>query len=130
MAELSLNDLRAEYKKATDPKKKLEFKAKIQQMVAFQTPEEVMVTLKAIDNRVSEIEEGIELGEIADMASMSYIAKKYFNKSRTWLYQRINGNVVNGKPAKFTKEEKETFAKALQDMSRKFEEKSLSIMNG
>lgn len=130
MAELSLNALRAEYKEATDPEKKAEFKARIQQMIASQTPQEAMATLKAIDNRVSEIEEGIELGEIADMASMSYIAKKYFNKSRTWLYQRINGNVVNGKPAKFTKEEKETFAKALQDMSRKFEEKSLSIMNG
>lgn len=130
MAQLDLKTLREEYRKATDPKQKQEFKDKIQNMIKSQTPEEAMASLKAIDSRVSEIEEGIELGEIADMASMSYIAKKYFNKSRTWLYQRLNNNLVNGKPAQFTKEEKETFAKALKDMSRKFEEKSLSIMNG
>jgi hypothetical protein len=130
MAELNLAALRAEYKKATDPKQKEDFKKKIQQMVASQSPEEAMASLKSIDNRISEIKEGIELGEIADMASMSYIAEKYFKKTRTWLYQRLNGNIVNGKPAQFTKEEKETFAKALQDMSKKFHEKSLSIMNG
>jgi len=130
MAELDLATLREEYSKATDPKKKEEFKAKIQAFIKNQTPEEKMASLKAIDNRISELKEKIELGEIADMASMSYIAEKYFEKSRTWLYQRLNGNIVNGKPARFTKEEKETFAKALEDMSKKFHEKSLSIMNG
>lgn len=130
MAVLSLSALRAEYKKATDPKAKEEFKKKIQEMIAVQTPEEAMATLQAVDNRVSEIEESIDLEDIADMASMSYIAKKYFSKSRSWLYQRLNGNMVHGKPATFTPEERQTLAKALDDMSKKFKEKSLSIMNG
>ena len=118
------------YKAATDPKDKAALLEQIQDVAKNQTADEAMLGLQAVDNRVSEIEESFELGEIADMASMSYIAKKYFNKSRTWLYQRINGNIVNGRPARFTKEEKETFAKALEDMSRKFRDKSLSIING
>lgn len=40
---------------------------------------------------------------------MSYIAEHYFGKSRQWLYQRINGNIVNGKPADFTPDELKTF---------------------
>ena len=130
MAELDLTALRAEYNKATDPEKKAEFKTQIQLLIKNQTPEEMMSSLQAIDNRISELKTAIELGDIANMASMSYIAKKYFSKSRTWLYQRLNGNIVNGKPAQFTKEEKEIFARALEDMSRKFHEKSLSILHG
>lgn len=38
-----------------------------------------------------------KLGELPEAISFSYIAKKYFGKSRNWLYQRINGNIVNGK---------------------------------
>lgn len=26
------------------------------------------------------------------------LAKTYFKKSRVWLSQRVNGNIVNGKP--------------------------------
>lgn len=130
MTTLSLDALRAEYKKATDPKAKEEFKKKMQEMIAAQTPDEAMATLQAVDNRVSEIEESIDLEDIAEMASMSYIAKTYFNKSRSWLYQRLNGNIIHGKPATFTPEERQTLAKALDDMSRKFKDKSLSIMNG
>lgn len=50
---------------------------------------------------------------------LSHIAEHYFKKSRQWLYQRINGNIVNGKPAQFTDEEIETLNFALQDISKK-----------
>ncbi|MDR3339838.1 MAG: DUF5053 domain-containing protein [Candidatus Symbiothrix sp.] len=36
-----------------------------------------------------------------------------------WLHQKINGNVKNGKPAKFTNAEIEIFNFALQDISKK-----------
>lgn len=130
MAVLDLKSLREEYSKATDPHKKAEFKTKIQQLIKSQTPEEAMASVQAVDNRISELKAIVELGDIADMASMSYIAKNYFNKSRSWLYQRLNGNTVHGKPAQFTDEERQTLAKALDDMSRKLKEKSLSISNG
>lgn len=40
-------------------------------------------------------------------------------KSRQWLYQRINGLVVNGKTAKFTPEKLDTQNLALHDMENK-----------
>lgn len=130
MAELDLKALKEEYKKATNADQKKEFAAKIQQIIKSQSPAEAMASLKSIDTRVAEIEQAVELGEIADMASMSYIAKKYFNKSRSWLYQRLNGNIVHGEPAKFTEEERKRLAFALEDMANKLKEKSLSILNG
>lgn len=59
------------------------------------------------------------LNEVSDFISLSYVAEKYFGKTKSWLYQRINENIVNGKPAKFTEEEIETLNYALQDLSKK-----------
>jgi hypothetical protein len=60
-----------------------------------------------------------KLLEIEGIISYSYIAKNYFNKSNEWLYQRIRGYNVNGKPAKFNKKEINTLNFALQDISKK-----------
>jgi hypothetical protein len=59
------------------------------------------------------------LGIVPDVLSLSYIAEHYFGKSRTWLYQRINGNKVNGKPAYFTRSERKQLQEALQDIGKK-----------
>lgn len=78
--------------------------------------------LKEVDNKIYYIEENtikLQLHEVAEIVSLSYLAKNYFKKSRSWLYQRLNGNVVNGKPARFTEEELITFNNALQDISKK-----------
>lgn len=78
--------------------------------------------LQNIDKELDVIEENaikLQLQEVAEIVSLSYLAKKYFNKSRAWLYQRLNGNIVNGKPARFTNEELQTFNNALQDISKK-----------
>ena len=60
-----------------------------------------------------------QLGEVAEIVSLAYIARTYFNKSRHWLHHRINGNIVNGKPAKFTDEQLVIFNNALRDISNK-----------
>lgn len=60
-----------------------------------------------------------ELGDSLNILPLSHIAEHYFKKSRQWLYQRINGNIVNGKPVQFTDEEIETLNFALQDISKK-----------
>jgi hypothetical protein len=54
-----------------------------------------------------------------EIIPFSYIAKNYFNKSKEWLYQRLNENFVNGKPARFSEGEIQTFNFALQDISKK-----------
>lgn len=65
--------------------------------------------------------------KIQDIVSYSYIAKKYFGKSRHWLYQRINANIVNGKPAKFTDEELKKLVYALDDICGLIQDTSRSI---
>lgn len=58
-----------------------------------------------------------QLKDVLPIVSLAYIAKTYFNKTRQWLYQRINGSLVNGKPAKFTDEERKILNSALQDIA-------------
>lgn len=68
-----------------------------------------------------------KLAGIQDIISLSYIAKHYFNKDKSWLYQRINGTVVNGKPAAFTDQELALFSDALRDIGSKISGASKSI---
>jgi len=60
-----------------------------------------------------------QLSQISEIISMAYIAKTYFNKSKSWLSQRINEFDVNGKPAKFMPEEIDTLNFAIKDISSK-----------
>lgn len=66
-----------------------------------------------------------QLKDISEVVSLSYIAKKYFGKSRAWLYQRINGNSVRGQVYKLSQEEIDILNFALRDISNKLG--SLSI---
>ncbi|MEA5129085.1 MAG: DUF5053 domain-containing protein [Proteiniphilum sp.] len=68
-----------------------------------------------------------QLGEITQFVSMSYIAKNYFNKTKSWLSQRINGNEVNGKSAQFTPEEIDILNGAISDLSHKLAEFRVSL---
>jgi hypothetical protein len=68
---------------------------------------------------VSDIQIRVQLGDAIDLLPLSYIARKYFNRTRQWLYQRINGNTVNSRAARFSESEIETFNFALQDISKK-----------
>jgi len=61
--------------------------------------------------------EKVNLEEVSNIISIAYISKKYFGKTRHWLYQRLNGSIVNGKPARFTPDEKNRLKEALQDIS-------------
>ena len=67
-----------------------------------------------------------QLSQISEMISMTYIAKIYFNKSKSWLSQRINEFEVNGKPAKFLPEEVDTLNFAIKDISKKLDSVSIS----
>jgi hypothetical protein len=69
------------------------------------------------DAKILRIKE--QMSEISDIISMSYISKRYFNKTKSWLSQRINEHEVNGKPAKFAPEEIDTLNFALQDIAAK-----------
>lgn len=61
-----------------------------------------------------------QIGEVYDLIPLSYIAEKYFGKTRAWLYQRLNGYQVRGKVYSLNGKEKEIFNKAMQDLAERF----------
>ena len=71
--------------------------------------------------------ERVNLGEVSSIVSVAYIAQTYFGKTRHWLYQRLNGSIVNGKPARFTPGEKMRLKKALQDIGSIITDTSFKI---
>lgn len=83
--------------------------------VAAISIEQIRESIERIDNTVVRQ----QMRDIIPMTSMAYIAKTYFNKSRQWLYQRVNGNIVNGKPASFTQDEIEVLNRALNEIGTK-----------
>ena len=90
----------------------------------------IEATMEACNNFIDKANEAVlrdRLGELPEIISFSYIAKKYFGKSRNWLYQRINGNTVNGKKAHFTESEHQTFLNALKDVSDMINQTSLRL---
>ena len=123
-----------EFKKLKTVEEKKAFQEKRKAIFENKTPEEqqeytaaTKAGLKAAVERSEAIIEKIELGEVANIVSVSYIAQKYFGKSRHWLYQRLNGSIVNGKAARFTADEKKKLQEALQDISSIIINTSLKI---
>lgn len=83
------------------------------------------ISKKNIDKIEDMINLREQLNEVSEIVSLSYIAKKYFGKSRSWLHQRINGNIVNGKKCRFTNDEMHQLQNAIKDIGKKLG--SLSI---
>ncbi len=67
-----------------------------------------------------------EMMDIALDISWRGIAHRYFGKSASWLYHRLDGRDVNqnGKPAQFTEEEKQMLKGALVDLSERIRKAS------
>lgn len=124
----------------TDEEKKVfqeERQAKLDAMTEEEREAYLNISEAALKATINEAKNFIEkaddallrnkLGELPEVVSLSYIAKKYFGKSRNWLYQRLNGYLVNGKPARFTEEEKKKFIAAINDISDMLKKTSLSL---
>ncbi len=60
-----------------------------------------------------------KMGELDKAISFAYIAKHYFGKSQSWLTQRLNGSIVNGKEARFNKSEVLQLEEAIHDLGHK-----------
>ena len=91
------------------------------QLTADELEEGVMQFDDGMRKAIEEVDKQLfraRLGDVPEAISFSYIAKKYFGKSRGWLMQKVNGNMVNGKQAAFTEDERKQFRAALQDISK------------
>jgi len=91
--------------------------------LANEDPEEfekaVLASAKKTLSDIKELKIKEQIAQVSEMVSMAYISKNYFNKSKSWMSQRINELDVNGKPAKFTSNEVERLNFAIQDISAK-----------
>ena len=85
-----------------------------------------LAQIKETNERARDIIVKNQIRDILPIISLSFIAKEYFGKTKEWLYQRINGNIVNGKPAQFTEEEKKTLNFALKDIADRLMKISVS----
>lgn len=81
--------------------------------------EAALEMIRETNKEASEIALREQLKEVLPAISLAYIAKTYFNKTRQWLYQRVNGSTVNGKQARFTPEEAEILNDALKKIGNK-----------
>lgn len=68
-----------------------------------------------------------KLEPIIQYISISYIATRFFGKSRAWLHNKLNGNLSNGKPSSFTPEELEKLKNALDVIANEIKEAAFKI---
>lgn len=122
------------YEKATTPEEIEAAKQYQLQLQAAMTPEEKAIfnkefvedqlrMLAAMDEDIADLRaEALrkKMGEMPKFVNMSQIARVYFGKSQSWLMQRINGNKVNGKEARFTPAEAKQLEAAFHDLGHKF----------
>lgn len=85
--------------------------------------EALQFLITSADKRLDNVENSLEsytmherMGALTEVVNLAYIARHYFGKTRQWLYQRLKGQIVNGKPATFTEAEEATFIKALHEI--------------
>ena len=122
--EEKLNSLISEFRSLKTEDERNAFDVKMKDVLAKMGSEErkafrqaFLVSAKNTISEAKQLKEEInsrlQLNGIENYLSLSRIAEEYFGKSRSWLYQRINGLIVNGKPAQFTPEERKKLADAL-----------------
>jgi hypothetical protein len=120
------NDLELSIKNRSESEQ-AEFNRQTEDKYRNMSIEEIEASMPLINNRIEELKVLVDLSDVTEIVSISYIAKTYFKKSHAWLSQRINGNIVNGKPAQFSIEELRTLKQALEDISIKMQNASSKI---
>jgi len=125
-----IDELKKSFCEAKSDKDRDIVDAKMQELInedIDQFADAMIKSAKETVDRATELVLKQRMKDVIPAISLVYIAKTYFNKSDTWLYQRINGNVVNGKPACFTNQEIEKLKFALSDISKKLGSLSISL---
>lgn len=106
---------------STSAKRKIEIDAELDRM-ANENPaafaEAYELALQDTAKRVELYSLREQIKPIAEQISLAYIAKKYFGRSKEWLYQRINGYNIHGKAAKFTDDELSTLNSAIHEIGQ------------
>ena len=67
--------------------------------------------------------------EVLEHINCAYIARRFFNRTRSWFIQRLNNNAVNGKPVGFSDAELLTLRSALLTLSKEIKNYSSNLPN-
>ena len=67
--------------------------------------------------------------EVLENINCAYVARRFFNRTRAWFIQRLNNNIVNGKPVSFTDSELRTLRSALRTLSNEILNYSSNLPN-
>ena len=59
----------------------------------------------------------LDTADILRVLKVAYIADRFFGKSRSWLCHKLNGDMVNGKPSRFTDAERAQLKNALDTIA-------------
>lgn len=65
--------------------------------------------------------------EIMKVLKVSYIAERFFGRSRSWLCHKLNHDIRNGKPDDFTEDERRTLKDALDTIAYEIQNLSDSM---
>lgn len=133
-----LGKWKSEYIKCNTPEELADHKKRFRAFLQTLSPEDKKAFAQAFQdgarqsiNEAQAIVKTVEirqtLEKVLPFASMSYIAQHYFGRTRQWLYQRINGSAVNGRPANFTADELNTLSLALSELGDIMKDTSRSI---
>jgi hypothetical protein len=76
---------------------------------------------------LEKIDISVKMLQMSQYVSRSYIADRFFGKSRQWLNNRLKGNLVNGKPVSFTRDEIKKLSAALVQISDEIRTTALQI---
>ena len=91
--------------------------------IVFKAIEEDFASLHRTAHEAHELKEKIalrkQLEDVLPLISVSALSKNYFGKSSSWFYQRLNGNLIHGKPAAFTEAELKILADSIGDLGQR-----------
>lgn len=83
----------------------------------FKREVESLVEKRHSDNPILSKFEELNETDLLRVLNASYIAERFFGRSKSWFSQKINGHVKNGKPCAFTPKELETLSNALHTIA-------------
>ena len=115
----------------TDEDSRKKFEESIAYLRANDSEEVQQILSDLLGNGLAEVKKEIDvlksqIEDVYEILPLSYIAKTYFNKSRAWLYQRLNGYKIKGRTYSLNEEEKRIFNAAMQDLSARIGSVQLS----
>lgn len=95
-------------------------------MTRAQSDEGAMLAARAITEYANTAQE-LNQHDIMRVLKVSYIAARFFGRSRAWLCNKLNGNALNGKPGTLTAAERATLKAALDTIAQEIQDISDSM---